>query len=108
MRIEDPELSHDVSGRPVLHLYLTREGNRSAMGDIVVSQDGKAQSVIATLDGIAVYRPTPRRLVSIGLDALPQQGGLKVTYRGSEDGAILAEKTIRLRLSQAQAAAMSK
>ncbi len=70
MGIDQPNLTHDANGRPSVDMYLTREGNRSSMGDISItcSQAGGASKLIKFYPGIAVYRPIPRRFVSVPLD----------------------------------------
>jgi hypothetical protein len=104
MRIDAPKLSQNASGVPVLDLYLSRDGNRSSMGTILVSYispDGKAQP-LASSNGIPVYRSTPRRFVSVPLAVPPDvtltTGSLKIAYAApaEEGGHVLAETTLRL------------
>jgi hypothetical protein len=104
MKIDSPKLTYDELGKPMLELYLLREGNRSSMGDISVnyiSPGGKPQ-LLAFYPGIPVYRSTPRRLVNIPLE-IPNtvsltSGSLHITYTASEEGKheLLAEKVINL------------
>jgi hypothetical protein len=104
MRIDMPRLSHDASGASKLDMYLVRSGNCSSMGDIsvnYVSVDGKSQ-LLNFSSGIPVYRPTPRRFISIPLDVPKSislsRGSLRITYaeRPEEGGKVLAEKTVNL------------
>lgn len=104
MQIESPKVSHDASGTPMLDMYLGRDGNRSSMGDIsvnYVAADGKTQ-LLRFFPGVPVYRPTPRRFISIPLD-VPKgmtlsTGSLHITYAAQEKegGGVLAEKTMAL------------
>jgi hypothetical protein len=103
MRIDAPKLSRDASGAPVLNMYLARTGNRSSMGDISVSwvADGKSQ-LLKFFPGVPVYRPTPRRFISVPLD-IPKdvslsRGKLNIVYAAQEKegGKILAEGSVNL------------
>ena len=103
--IIDAKLSHDARGTPAVDMYLTREGTRSAMGDISVTytpQNG-VPHVIKVFRGVAVYRPTPRRFVSVPLDETPNglnlsHGRLDIVYatQEKEGGKKLAETQITL------------
>jgi hypothetical protein len=104
MKIDSPKISHDANGKPLLEMYLVREGNRSSMGDVsidYVAPEGKSQ-LITFFPGVPVYRPTPRRFISIPLD-VPKglslsNGSLHITYAAQEKegGKMLAEKTVAL------------
>ena len=79
MTIDAPKLSYDDKiGPPNLDIDLTREGNRSSMGDFTVtcSQNGGAPRKIKFFPGVAVYRPLNRRHVSIPLDETPKDVNL--------------------------------
>ena len=100
MGIADPKLSHDARGMPSVDMYLTREGNSSSMGDISVtcSQDGGPPQVIKVYSGVAVYRPTARRFVSVPLDETPKgvnlsqcKFGIVYSAQAKEGGKKLAE-----------------
>lgn len=105
MDIQHLNLSHESGGAPVLEMYLMREGNRSSMGDLTVTwypRNGSAQ-VIGVFRGIAVYRPTPGRFVSLLLDRLPKgsnlsDGKIRVLYTAPsrEGGKQLASAELSL------------
>jgi hypothetical protein len=104
MQIDSPKITHDSSGAPQLDMYLKREGNRSSMGDVSVNYSaasGKPQ-LLKFFPGVPVYRPTPRRFISIPLD-VPKgvtlsSGSLHITYdaQEKEGGQTLAETTMPL------------
>jgi hypothetical protein len=79
-------------GRPRLALILAREGERSVYGDITVDwidENGRGRTV-AKMVGIAVYHPTPRRLIRLPLavddpDDL-REGSLYVRFEESALG----------------------
>jgi fimbrial chaperone protein len=102
MGIEQPKLGHDAAGHPTVDMYLTRQGNRSSMGDISVTcSQGGAAKVIKFFPGVSVYRPTTRRFISVPLDETPKDINLSscnlgITYAAQqkEGGGKLAEATI--------------
>jgi hypothetical protein len=103
MGIEQPRLGRDAAGRPTVEMYLTRQGNRSSMGDISVTcaQGGGSPQVIKFFPGVSVYRPTQRRFISVPLDETPagvnlSSCNLGVSYAAQqkEGGGKLAEATI--------------
>jgi hypothetical protein len=80
-------------------MYLSREGNRSSMGDITVSCGSQ---VIKFFQGISVYRPTTRRFVSVPLDETPKgvdpsscNLGISYAAQQKEGGGKLAETQLR-------------
>jgi hypothetical protein len=100
MGLENPKLSRAADGARSLALTLTRAGNRSSLGDISVTWVPKtgASRVIKVLHGVSLYRPTPRRSVSVPLDETPEDvsltgGRLDIVYAAPEKdgGAKLAE-----------------
>ncbi|HTK85045.1 MAG TPA: hypothetical protein VL625_08165 [Patescibacteria group bacterium] len=104
MKIEDAKLTHDAQGKPVLDLNLSREGNRSSMGDITVTYTGPGgtATVLKKYPGVPVYRPTPKRFVEVPLDVpagVSLNGGvLDITYNAQEKegGKLLAEAKLPL------------
>jgi hypothetical protein len=105
MGIVDPRLSHDAHGVPSVDMYLTREGNRSSMGDVSVTYtpQGGAPQVIKVFRGVSVYRPTARRFLSVPLDETPKgvsltRGRLDIVYSAQEKegGKKLAETQLTL------------
>jgi P pilus assembly chaperone PapD len=105
MGIADAKLSHDAKGMPSVDMYLTREGNRSSMGDISVTYipQGGAPQLIKAFRGVAVYRPIPRRFISVPLDETPKgvsltRGRLDIVYTAQEKegGKTLAEAQLAL------------
>ena|SRR5579871_4561223 len=104
--IADARLSHDAKGTPSVDMYLTREGNRSSMGDISVTYvpQGGAPQLIKEFRGVSVYRPTARRFLSVPLDETPKgialaHGSLDIVYSAQEKegGKKLAETRLSLR-----------
>ncbi len=100
MGIADAKLSHDAKGMPSIDMVLTREGNRSSMGDISVtcSEAGGPPRVIKVYAGVAVYRPTARRFVSVPLDETPKgvnlsqcKFGIVYSAQAKDGGKTLAE-----------------
>lgn len=86
------------TGEAKLDVYLGREGNRSSMGNLVVTQRQGGRDVeVGALRGIAVYRPTARRLAHVPLHDLQGESGLTIRYTQPADdgGAVLAETTLR-------------
>jgi hypothetical protein len=86
-------------------MYLTREGNRSSFGDIAVTYipQGGAPLLIKAFRGVAVYRPIPRRFISVPLDETPKgvsltRGRLDIVYTAQEKegGKTLAEAQLAL------------
>ena len=63
------DTSLTADGRPQIELVLAREGERSVYGDITVDwiDDNGRGKTIAKIVGIAVYYPTPRRLIRLPL-----------------------------------------
>ena len=105
MGIADARLSHDARGMPSVHMYLSREGNRSSMGDIFVTWNpqGGAPQLIKVFRGVAVYRPIPRRFISVPLDETPKgvklaHGKLDIVYTAQkkEGGKTLAQTQLAL------------
>lgn len=105
MGIAEPRLSHDARGLPSVDMYLTREGNRSSMGDIAVSYvpQGGTPQLIKEFRGVSVYRPTARRFLSVPLDETPKgislaHGSLDIVYSAQEKegGKALAETKLSL------------
>lgn len=89
---------------PYADIVLTRQGNRSSMGDIdveYIDEHGK-KYMLKHLTGLPVYRPTERRKISLPLDIPPEvvmsKGTLHITYRAqaAEGSVILAEGTFTL------------
>jgi hypothetical protein len=105
MGIDQPRLAYDAKGNPSLNMFLTRDGNRSSMGDISVtcSQGGGPPQVIKFYPGVAVYRPTARRSVSVPLDETPKgvnlsqcKFGIVYAAQEKEGGKKLAETHLSL------------
>jgi hypothetical protein len=96
--IEQAKLSKDRAGHPTVDMFLTRQGNRSSMGDISVTCNDK---VIKFFPGVAVYRPTAKRFISIPLDETPKDVnvsacklGVSYAAQQKEGGAKLAESAV--------------
>jgi hypothetical protein len=71
---------------PTLNLKLVRTGNMSVYGDFVVeyiSSSGK-RTTVGSMQGVAVYSPTPSRIFQIPLDKtkgiIYNKGKLHITY----------------------------
>lgn len=106
LAVRDLSLSTGVAGEPVLSLALTRQGNRSAYGDVVVSHVGSpagAPVEVARLSGIAVYVPNEALYLRVSLQAPPgtplDKGRLRVSYQAKpEDGSrVFASSELELR-----------
>jgi hypothetical protein len=86
-------------GNALLDLRLNRSGNRSTYGDVFVTYASPTSGEIqvASLLGIVVYTPNPRRTLRLPLglpDGMRLSGGtLHVVYRAKPDdgGEVLAE-----------------
>jgi len=89
-----------------LEIALTRNGNRSAFGDLIATYqpaDGGENIIVGRISRIAVYSPNEKRNVIMTLQVpegvtLKKGGQLKVTYQSieTEGGKTLAEKTAPL------------
>jgi hypothetical protein len=104
--VRDLSRSTGAAGEPVLSLALTRQGNRSAYGDIVVTHlasPGASPVEIARLSGIAVYVPNEVLYLRVGLQPPPgtplDTGRLRVSYQlKPEDGSrVLASSDLELK-----------
>lgn len=97
--LDKPTLHHHT-----LDMVLHREGNRSVIGDMDVEYKTPAGKTIQLqhFAGIAVYRPTSKRQVSIPLEVPKgvslQGGSLHITYKTQEKekAKILAEHWLKL------------
>lgn len=102
--IDGPKLAYDELGKPKLEMYLNRDGNRSALGDFSITYKPPTgtERLITFYPGIAVYRPTARRFVSIPLDVPSgvnlKSGNLDITYSAQEKdgGKPLAQTSLKL------------
>ncbi len=82
-----------IKGRN-LEVYIGREGNRSAEGNLRVYQtQGGKEVMVGELNGIPVYRPTAKRLVRAPLKGYLPGQPLLIRYEQPEKdgGAVLAE-----------------
>jgi len=93
------ETSENGQKTPFIDINFLRTGNRSSMGDIDVTYTNPSgkQYVIKHIAGVAIYRSTERRKVSLAPD-IPAgvaltTGTLHITYHAqeSEDRKLLAE-----------------
>jgi len=108
MNIEKARVYYDEKdtkkASPMLELLFAREGNRSSMGDVKVTHIGPSgkSTIITYFPGIAVYRGTDRRDVSIPL-SVPDgvdltAGRLQIDYmeQQGEGGDLIASTTLKL------------
>jgi hypothetical protein len=65
--LKDFVLAAPAGGAPTLSFTITREGTRSAFGDITVTAPG-AKKPVAEVKGIGVYTEIPERAVQVALD----------------------------------------
>jgi len=89
-----------------LEINLTRQGERSAFGDVVATYQaagGAEKIVVGRISRLAVYTPNDARRVMMTLQVpdgvnLTPGGTLTVSYRATEDegGQVLAEQSITL------------
>lgn len=104
LALENPQVIYDAQGKPILSLNLLREGNRSAIGDfsITYKSPGGDERLMTFFPGVAIYRPTPKREVTIPLDVPSgvslKQGSLDITYSAQEQegGKPLAKTSLNL------------
>lgn len=103
-KISQIKLTTNNSSEKCLEITVDREGSRSLYGDfsaIRIAEDGK-EDLLATVRGVAVYVPNPRRIYTMKLPdnktgiIVPGKDKLRVEYREPvEHGAkLIAEKTI--------------
>ncbi|MDO9694579.1 MAG: fimbria/pilus periplasmic chaperone [Candidatus Latescibacteria bacterium] len=81
----------DRDGKPVLQVVLERSGDRSVYGDLSVDLEAGGNSTrVAQMVGLAVYTPTPRRVIRLSLTLpagkLPESGRLVVRFAETEIG----------------------
>ena len=103
MSLDKPKLYYE-NNKPMLDLLFTREGNRSAMGDVTVTHisKGGTESIIKDHPGIAIYRSTEKRRVVVPLDISKnvslKNGKLYITYKAQkeEEYRLLAETELIL------------
>jgi uncharacterized membrane protein len=96
----------DTAGEPpTLSLQLTRSGNRSVYGDIMVTfvpEESGNDRIVGLIRGIAVFYPYPSRTVNLPLtipeDVTLKNGDLLVTYRATPDdgGAVLTDASLKI------------
>lgn len=81
-----PRIVEDVPGRPVFQLDISRSGNRSLYGEILVTVPGQAMPVIVAR-GVGVYTELTQRTLNLAIT--PEQAALlrgqAVTVRYIED-----------------------
>ncbi len=65
--LKDLKLNAPPGGQATLALTITREGTRSAFGDIVITATG-ARKPVAEIKGIGVYTEIPERAVQVLID----------------------------------------
>ncbi|NLA49639.1 MAG: molecular chaperone [Bacteroidales bacterium] len=89
--LSDLQISDDNGPEPVLSFQFIRTGNMSVFGDITVehiSPQGKIVQ-IGTANGVAVYTPNPKRILSLKLTNTEfidlKSGKLRVTYSAPSD-----------------------
>jgi len=95
----------DAQGRAKVRCRLTRQGGRSAYGDLAVTYlppDGVGPRPLGLLRGVAVYASTEERTVEVPIQDFPEglgEGSLRVAYLAPalEGGALLAEARAPLR-----------
>jgi len=99
--IEQVELIFDPA--PVLKFNITRQGSKSAFGDIEVNyvDAGGKSTKVGSVKGVAVYTPLSHRRFIIPLDTTSlidfRQGQLTISYTtaGSKKKEIMAEYTYK-------------
>lgn len=86
--LKDLRLAKTPEGQPALRFTITREGNRSAFGNIVVTLPG-AKQPLAEIKGIGVYPEISERHVIVPIDptalTAPLRSGTKVTVTYIDD-----------------------
>ena len=81
----------DRDGKAVLQVVLDRAGERSVYGDLSVDLEaGGSTTRVGLMVGLAVYTPTPRRVIRLPLtldrEQLPRSGRLVVRFAETEVG----------------------
>ena len=97
--LKDIALARPPGGTPTLSLTITREGTRSAFGDILVTAPG-SKKPLAEVKGIGVYTEIPERAVQVVLDPatdprfLARGTRLTITYTDDDvsPGKVLAKQ----------------
>ena len=100
----ETRLDRAPGATPTLTVRLDRTGERSVYGDLEVNHIARDGSVhqLAFMGGLAVYYPTPTRLLNVGLrvpDGLRLDSGeIHVSYRESDEqiGAVQSQMTLSL------------
>ena len=89
---------------PQLLMEMLRSGNQSVYGDLLSEfvADNGASSIVAQVNGVAVYTPNKSRKISVPLKTAPgvnlSKGVLKVYYRSpaSQGSKILAQTEVKI------------
>ncbi|MGD8570054.1 MAG: fimbria/pilus periplasmic chaperone [Gammaproteobacteria bacterium] len=89
---------------PQLMMEMSRSGNRSVYGDLLSEfvADNGSSTVVARVNGVAVYTPNPSRRISLPLKPPPgvklSKGVIKVYYRSpaSQGSKVLAQTQVRI------------
>jgi len=99
------DLPEDTNSAPTLFLRLSRSGNKSVYGDIIVTfvpNSGELESRVGLIRGLGVLSPYPTRTVLLAL-RIPdgvnfQNGQLQIAYRSSREigGDVLAEAELNV------------
>lgn len=106
-KISQLQMITNNSSEKCLEITVDREGNRSLYGDfsaIRIAEDGK-EDLLATVRGVAVYVPNPRRIYTMKLPVnktgiiVPGKDKLRVEFRepGEHGAKLIAEKTILIK-----------
>ncbi len=102
--LSETRLDRAPGATPTLTVRLDRTGERSVYGDLEVNHIARGGSVhqLAFMGGLAVYYPTPSRLINVGLrvpDGLRLNSGeIHVSFRESDEqlGAVQSQITLSL------------
>lgn len=88
--LKDFVLTTPPGGAPTLAFTITREGTRSAFGDILITAPG-AKKPLAEVKGIGVYTEIPERAVKVVFDPATEQRflarGTRLTISYTDDDA---------------------
>lgn len=90
--------------KPFLSMKINRTGNQSIYGDMLAEfiEDGGTSSVVAQINGVAIYSPNKSRTLDLPLTIPPglnlKNGVINVFYRSPQDkgGKVLSQTQIKV------------
>lgn len=94
----------DKNAKPTLSMELNRSGNQSIYGDMLAEfvADGGASTIVAQINGVAIYTPNKTRTLTLPLNIPPgvniKNGIINVFYRSSQEkgGKVLSQTQLKV------------